>query len=117
MKKIVSSVLVCVMLLGCVLALASCGKMLNGSYSDALTGLTTYTFEGNKVTIKVGAGNFVTEFEGTYEIKTNDKDEEVIIFTFEGDGSDEYTGEYAFTEGSEGDTQYIKIGLFKYVKK
>lgn len=117
MKKIVSSILVCVMLLGCVFALASCGKILNGSYSDELTGLTTYTFEGNKVTITAGAGNFSKTFEGTYEIKTNDKEEEIIAFTFEGNDADKYTGEFAFVEGTEGDEQYIKIGMFKYIKK
>ncbi|MBO5009751.1 MAG: hypothetical protein IKJ13_05030 [Clostridia bacterium] len=117
MKKIVSGILVCVMLIGCVFALASCGKTLNGSYADELTGLTTYTFEGNKVTVSVGAGNFAKTFEGTYEIKTNDKEEEVIAFTFEGDGSDKYTGEYAFVEGTEGDKEYIKIGIAKYIKK
>ena len=117
MKKIVSSILVCVMLLGCVFALTSCVKVLNGSYSDELTGLTTYTFEGKKVTIEAGVGNYTKKVEGTYEIKTNDKDEEVIVFTFEGDDAEKYTGEFAFVEGTEGDKQYIKIGLFKYIKK
>ena len=116
MKKIISTLLVCVLLVGCVFALASCGKTLSGTYKDALTGLTTYEFKGSKVTITAGAGNFTTTVEGKYEITTNDKDEEVIIFTFEDEDAEKYSGEFAFAEGKEGDTEYIKIGILKYNK-
>ncbi len=116
MKKIVSTVLVCVLLLSTMLALVSCGKVLSGTYSDKYTGLTTYTFEGNKVTVEAGAGNFKSSVSGTYEIKENDEGKEVIIFTF-GEEGDEYSGEFSFVEGSEGDTKYIKIGGVQYNKK
>ena len=117
MKKIVSTVLVCVLLLSTMLALVSCGKMLSGTYADELTGLTSYTFSGNKVTVKAGAGNYTKSVEGTYEIKENDEGKEVIVFTFDSDDGEKYEGEYAFVEGKEGDKVYIKIGLFKYIKQ
>lgn len=120
MKKIVSALLVCVLLVGCMLSLASCGKTLNGTYKG--TGLlsgTSYAFDGNKVTITVEVP--ILEdivLEGTYEITKNDKDEEVIIFSFGEDteDSEKYSGEYSYSEGNEGDTKFIKIGGVQYNK-
>ena len=120
MKKIISAVLVCVLLVGCVFALASCGKTLSGTYSAGGDTLgTTYEFSGNKVTITYKVLGFSKDIEGTYEITTNDEDKEVIIFTF-ADGeedADDYAGEFSFAEGKEGDTEYIKIGGVKYEKQ
>ena len=119
MKKIISSVLVCVVLLGCVFALASCGKKLSGEYkADAIVGSTTYNFSGSKVTVTYEIAGFEKSIDGEYEITTNDEDEEVIIFTFPSDeeDSEDYAGEYAFVEGKEGDAEYIKIGGVKYTK-
>ena len=58
MKKVISMTLVCVLLLGCVFALASCGKTISGTYELALSedNKTTYEFSGRKVTKTVTAG-------------------------------------------------------------
>ena len=119
MKRIISTILVCVLLLGCVMTLASCGKMLSGTYS-AKTELfgqsveTSYTFKGNKVIAEVKAtvlGNVETESkEGKYSI---DGDE--ITFTFEEDG-EEKTETYTFEKGEDGDTKFIKIAGVQYNK-
>ena len=115
MKRIISSVIVCVMLLGCVFVLASCGNKLSGDYK-LLT--TTYSFSGSKVSITYEVFGFTKTLEGEYEITTNDKEESVIIFTIasEEEGAEDYSGEFAFAEGEENGVEYIKIGGFKYTK-
>lgn len=116
MKRIISTLLVCVLLVGCVFALASCGKKLSGKYQDALK-VTTYEFKGSKVTITVD--NVIgddTVIEGKYEITTNDDDETVIVFTFEDEDAKEYSGEFKFFEGEEDGKEYIKLGILKYTK-
>lgn len=123
MKKIISSVLVCVMLIGCLFTLASCGKKLSGTYSAGgdLAG-TSYTFSGSNVTITLKIAGFTRDIEGNYKIEDNDKGETVITFSFEAEGenSDEaakHSGSFAFSEGEEDGKDYIKIGGVKYTKK
>ena len=117
MKRIISAVLICVLLVGCVFALASCGKKLSGTYKgDALVASASYTFKGSKVTITAEVLGFEKDFAGKYEITDNDKGETVIIFTFEDKDAEKYSGEFSFAEGKEGDTKYIKIGGVKYNK-
>ena len=120
MKRIVSALLVCVLLAACVFTLASCGKTLSGTYkgSGILSG-TSYAFDGKNVTITVEVPILDDiEISGTYEITKNDKDEDVIVFTFADDeeDADKYNGEFSFAEGTEGDTKYIKIGGVQYNK-
>ena len=90
MKRIISTILVCVLLLGCVFTLASCGKKLSGTYeaTQEIYGQSvkvSYTFKGDKFTAEMSAtvmGVTTSEkFEGTYEIK-DDK----ITITYEEDG-------------------------------
>ena len=110
MKKVISSLLVCVMLLSCVLVLASCEKTLAGTYEGTGFGFTTsYTFKGDDVNIKYSAGGFSYSFDGKYEIKDNK-----ITITFEGDNekANSLEGTFDFEEGDG----YIKIGLVKYTK-
>ena len=119
MKKIISALLVCVLLVGCVFALASCGKTLSGKYKTGSGVLgKTYEFNGNKVTITYFVLGTENSIEGTYEITKNDEEKDVIIFTFdaEEEDADDYAGEFAFAEGTEGDTKYIKIGGVQYNK-
>ena len=119
MKKIISALLVCVLLVGCIFALVSCGKTLSGKYKLGSGALgATYDFNGNKVTITTSVLGFEKAIEGTYEITKNDDDKEVIIFTFASgvEGADDYAGEFSFAEGKEGDTNYIKIGGIQYNK-
>ena len=121
MKKTLRIVALMLVLVMSVCALASSGKKLSGEYAlgGDLAG-TSYTFDGSKVTVKYTVLGFEKSVEGEYEITTNDKDEEVIIFTFADDAdkeADKYEGEFTFAEGKEGDVEYIKIGGVKYTKK
>ena len=82
MKRILSFVLALTLVLGMVFSLASCGKILNGKYSDAL-GITTYEFSGSKVTITYEILGFTKNIEGKYKVAENDEGEMTITFTFE----------------------------------
>ncbi len=112
MKKIISTLLVCVLLIGCVLTLASCGKKLSGRYelSDGLY----YEFNGKEYTsvLEVPILGKVTK-NGTYEIKENNEGDLEIIFTEEGS---EEPNAVSFSEGEEDGVEYIKIGGVKYTK-
>lgn len=113
MKKIVSTLLVCVLLLGCTLALVSCGGP-SGTYKDALTGLTTYEFSGSDVTITLGNWSITGEFE----VAEDDEGKQTITFTFgeDQDGAKSYSGEHTYAEGEENGQEYIKIDGLKYNK-
>lgn len=118
MKKIVSTILVCVLLLGCVMSLASCGKTFTGTYTTTtlLGSVDTYEFKiGGKVVLTHDpiVGNTDT-FEGKYEI--NDETGE-ITFVFENeDAHKTYGGTKDFSTGSEDDVKYIKIDGWKYTE-
>lgn len=119
MKRIISTLLVCVLLLGCVFTLASCGKMLTGKYEAAITdeNKVTYEFSPFKVTrtTTVGALGFskTTTTEGKYKIAENDKGELQITFTWEGSEDAETV---SFAKGEEDGAKYIKLGLVKLTK-
>lgn len=110
MKKTVSAILVCILLVSSMFVLVSCGKSLSGEYKDVLTGNVSYEFGAfGKVTKTVD--NIIgddTVTEGKYEI--ND-DGNKITLTF-GDETDTYD----FVSGEENGQKYIKIGVFKYEK-
>lgn len=116
MKKVVSILLVCVLLVGCVFAFASCAKTLNGEYkADAVIASATYKFEGNKVAITYEIFGFEKTVEGTYTIAKDEEGVEKITITLNSedkdeDGADKYEGSFKFVEGKEGDVEYIKIG-------
>ena len=116
MKKIISTILVCVLLLGCVMTLASCGKTFSGKYeANIAVAKLTYDFKfGGKVTLTVDPilGNSST-FEGKYEINDDTKE---ITFVFEAEDAKEYNGTSDFTQGEEDGVKYIKIGLVKYTE-
>jgi hypothetical protein len=116
MKKIISTILVCVLLLGCVMSLASCGKMFSGKYeANLVAAKVTYDFKfGGKVILTVDPilGNSST-FEGKYEI--NDETNE-ITFVFEAEDAESYSGTSDFSQGEEDGVKYIKIGLVKYTE-
>ena len=122
MKKTISAVLVCVLLLGCVFALTSCGKTLSGTYEFKVTDdiKTTYEFSLNKFTktITTGVLGYTKDdiVEGKYEIKEIEENQFEITFTWEADGA-EKTETVAFSEGEENDVAYIKLGGIKYTKK
>lgn len=111
MKKIISAILVCVVMVGSIFALVSCGKSLSGEYEDVLTGNVTYEFGAfGKVTKTVD--NIIgddTVTEGKYEI--NDAGDK-ITFTFNDESE---TLDFAY--GEENGVEYIKLGIFKYEKE
>ena len=110
MKKTVSAILVCIILVSSMFVLASCGKSLSGEYKDALTGNVSYEFGAfGKVTKTVA--NIIgddTVTEGKYEI--NDAGDKITL-TF----GDE-TNTHDFASGEENGQKYIRIGLFTYNK-
>lgn len=122
MKKIISTLLVCVLLVGCVFSLAACGKKVeSGSYEAELEVLgqswnVTYTFKGSKVEAvnKITfLGNITTETaEGKYEIVENDDGTMEITFEFdeENDSFENKTVTYKEGEG------YIELGGVRYNK-
>lgn len=114
MKRIISTVLVCVLLVGAVFALASCGA-ISGTYKD-VTGNVAYDFSGSKVTITVD--NLVGDdsvYEGKYEVTEKDNGDKEITFSFDDENVPSiYKGTRAFAEGEEDGTKYIRIGLAKY---
>ena len=105
------------------LALASCGKMISGSYEGEVDlGVAkytaTYTFKGNKVDVEKKTTTILgtvdtVELSGTYEITENDDGTKEITFTFENEDEEIKSGTFTFEEGED----YIKIGLAKYTKK
>lgn len=124
MKKIISTILVCVLLLGCVMSLSSCGKMLSGKYEaevDAILagGKVVYEFTPfgytKTTTTEVLGFEKDTIEEGKYKITENDEGELTITFTYEVDG-EEKTETVAFSQGEEDGVKYIKLGLVKLTK-
>ena len=103
MKKILSAILVCVMLLSCVLVLASCGKKLSGTYTDE-TGLYSVTFSGKNLEVSV----FGMSQEGTYKINGD-------TITIEYEGEDPVDCEFA--QGKDDNGKYIEIDDMKLYKE
>ena len=113
MKKIVSTILLCLLLAGSVLSLASCDKILLGEYEAdivvadvtyefGLFGKVTYTYDPivGDDTVKVG----------TYKISD---DGEKITLTYEGEDPETYS----VAMGEENGVSYVKIGVVKYEKE
>lgn len=124
MKKIISTILVCVLLLGCVMSLSSCSNMLTGKYEaevDALVagGKVVYDFTPfgytKTTTAEVLGFSKDTVEEGKYKIAENDDGELTITFTYEVDG-EEKSETVAFSKGEEDGVKYIKLGLVKLTK-
>lgn len=117
MKKTISVLLVCVLLLGCVFTLASCGKKLSGKYESALGSGAYYEFSGNDLTYSrksLLGGNVVTT--GTYELTEDEDGNSVIVITYGDSDDDAKSGTYPFSEGEENGVKFIKIAGVKYNK-
>ena len=119
MKKIVSVMLVCVLLVGTLLSLTSCGKTLTGTYKSELNmGIaatsTTYEFGiFGKVTCTINSFGSESVLEGEYEF--NDAGDKITL-TFENDEGVKESNTYDFSSGEEDGVKYIKIGIVKYTK-
>ena len=125
MKKTISTILVCVLLVGSLLTLASCevAGFVFGTYSRTDTFVvditTTYEFsltEVTKTTITdnlIGSGQNTTTQTMKYKVGENDEGEKVIAFTVETDDGSKTT-EYSFNSGKDDGGSYIEIGGTRY---
>ena len=124
MKKIISTILVCVLLLGCVMSFTSCSKMLYGKYEaevDAVVAggkvvyeFTPFGYTKTTTTEVLGFAKDSVE-EGKYKITENEDGDLTIAFTYEVDGKEE-TESFSFSQGEEDGVKYVKLGLIKYTK-
>ncbi len=117
MKKTLSLILVCVLLLGTVITLVSCGKTISGTYS---LGDVSYKFSGSnytkttKIADILGGGTKVEE--GKYEIReTDDGGLEISFFTKDTEDANKLW--VSFAEGKENGKKYIRMGLLTYTKE
>lgn len=116
MKRILSIVLACTLLVGCLFTLSACGNTLSGAYEAKAELLgqsisTTYDFHGSKVDIIVKTtilGNVNTEtVEATYKIEEVEGKLEMTITKGENDSST------VILEKGDG---YIKLAGIQYNK-
>ena len=124
MKKIISTILVCVLLLGCVMSFTSCSKMLYGKYEaevDAVVAggkvvyeFTPFGYTKTTTTEVLGFEKDSVE-EGKYKITENEDGDLTITFTYEVDGKEEAES-FSFSQGEEDGVKYVKLGLIKYTK-
>ena len=116
MKKIISTILALVLLVGSLMMLTSCGKMITGKYEANLVfAEVTYEFGmfgSVSCTVDPIVGDELV-YEGKYSF--NDAGDKITI-TLESDDADKYAGEYAFSSGEEDGVAYIKLNLVKYEK-
>ena len=130
MKKIISAVLVCVLLLSCVLTLASCANVLFGKYehvfgSENLGYKVTYEFSATKVVVTRQGVSAIVDTkpvvtEGTYKISENEEGEKTITFDFGGkDAGDDVPEEgvtVGFSQGTKDGKSFIEIGGIEFVR-
>ena len=118
MKKIISLTLACVLLIGCMLTLASCSSILMGKYErKGLLGTTTLEFNiDGTMTYTKGS----VSLKGTYEIEKEENGEYEIEFDFGDEDEDTladlFDGDHSFSKGTEDGVSYIKIGGVRYDK-
>ena len=118
MKKIFSTLLSCILVIGCVFSLASCVlavgplTMISGTYeADLAIAEVEYEFApfgGVTLTVDPILGDD-SIYEGKYKVEDGE-----ITLTFEDDDADMYEGTFEFSEGEEDGVKYIKMGIVKY---
>ncbi len=118
MKKIISVFVACLLLVGCVCTLASCGKAISGEYeADLLLAEVSYNFKSSgKVTVTIDLP--VVEdvvVEGTYSFN-KDGTEITITLDSENEDAEKYAGTMSYSEGVEDGEKYIKLDGVKYEK-
>ena len=122
MKKIVSTILLCVLLCGSIFSLASCSNIVFGEYDGSINlGIIKYDI---KMKFSIGKVTIETESEKVYTAKykiAEDEDgDRTITFTYE-DGADEFLafpgGEaLSLVESEVEGVKYLTIGLYKLKK-
>ena len=119
MKKIVSLALVCIMLVGTMLTLASCSTFLYGTYKR---GAVSVTFSFGKATIVEEVtvlGTVASKtYEAEYSIEKDDDGSMTITFTYPEDAEKHiaFMGEKTFATGEENGKKYVRIGILTYDK-
>ena len=114
MKKIILTLLACVLLLGCVFTLVSCDKLLIGKYeADFVIYEATYEFGiGGKVILEIDrAFGEDRVYEGKYSF--NESGDE-ITFEFADKEAEEFSITRSFVKGEEAGEKYIKLDGVKY---
>ena len=123
MKKITSLLLVCVLLIGCVFALASCVfsagpiTIISGDYKADLA-LAKYTLSfsplGSVTVVEDPVLGSSNTYEGKYKVNSDTME---ITLTWDGDGPSELVlpdGTADFDYGNNSESEWIKIGLIEY---
>ena len=119
MKKIISTVLVSILLIGSIFTLASCGGVSGTYESDTWLGYT-YSLEFSSKTVKIEGkmGALSLNYEAEYKIEGKG-DEKTITFIYD-EGADKslvFNGTMPYVSGSENGNKYIKIGEIRLDKK
>ena len=125
MKKTLSTILVCVLLVGALFSLSSCevAGFVFGTYGRTDTIIvdinTTYEFSLGEVTRTVTTDNLIGNGQNTtsetmkYKVTENEEGEKVIVFTTVTDDGTKTT-EYSFNSGKDDGGYYIEIGGTRY---
>ena len=120
MKKIVSSLLICVMLVGTLFTLASC-TVVNGKYASGDTTVEFSMFGNVTITYETELfGAKVTKtFEAKYSIQENEDGNLEISFEYDDDAEKHVwlSGTKSFTKGSDNNGKYVEIGGVRYDKQ
>ena len=125
MKKTISTILVCVLLVGTLLSLASCEMfgLVTGTYAKTTeffgTETTvTYEFSGKEVTVstvtKIGNTSTTSNKTGEYEIGENEEGQKTITLTFTNEDGEGTVTTYTFNSGNDDGGSYIEIGGVRY---
>ena len=120
MKKIISTILVCVLLIGCMFTFVSCMNTVSGTYEGKIevggaSYSITYTFKGKNVTAvsKLSVGLDVTkEATGPYEITENEDGTKSIAFDFAEETLIFKDSTVSFAKGED----FIELAGLKYTK-
>ena len=122
MKRIISSALAAMLLVGLVLSLAACSS-LSGTYTEAVTGEISIKFSVfGSITLLDGNGKKI--IKGDYEIEEDGR----LDIDFDDDDiaklSDAkkaiarlYDGEHSFSQTEKDGKKYITIGVTTFKKK
>lgn len=125
MKKTISTILVCVLLVGTLLSLASCEMfgLVTGTYSRTaevfgIETTTTYEFSGKEVTIstvtKMGNTSTTSNKTGEYEIGENEEGQKTITLTFTNEDGEGTVTTYTFNSGKDDNGAYIELDGTRY---
>ena len=124
MKKIISLSLTCLLVIGLVLSMSSCG-MMTGTYREVTTGVGVKFSPLGKISLLDSKGDLIVK--GEYEIEKEDGDRKIDIDFDDGDLKKLsieyktiaalYEGEKNFKEYEEDGDKYIVIGISVFKKK